>query len=569
MQIIKSVRTLVLFLLPVYGMSQSSYLPLGSKDYLFLDRLEIKAATDPNLNFSSVRPFNRRLTTMAVEEMDSLIRANSPDAPTLTSIDQYNMERYLLANSEWAKPRPYFSSKKPLGAFYTNPANFYEVNTKDFFLAINPMIQYQYSKEKNNSQSLFYNSRGVSLRGMIGRKVGFDIYITDNQERDPLYVQQFIDSRKAVPGARFYKNFKAAGGVDYFDNRGSISINATKYIDIQFGYDKNFIGNGARSLLLSDFSGNALFLKLNTRIWKFNYENLFMELIPDALRAGGNSLLSRKYFRMNYLTLNATKWLNVGVFDAVMFGRKDRFDFQYMIPVLFLRPAESDIGSKDNAMVGLTVKANVKKTVQLYGQLMLDEFKLSELKSNRGWWGNKYGYQLGVKYVDAFGIKNLDVQLEDNRIRPFTFSHFDSVGSYTHYNQPLAHPLGAGFQEYIGIVRYQPIKKLYIEAKLIRFKQGLDTSAASLGSNPSRPYTQRPVNPVTNRPVEYGYSVGNGNQATVNNANLLVSYEVKENMFVDVNLQNRTFTPTKGTKTTTTVMSLGFRWNMARRNFDF
>lgn len=568
MQIIKSVRTLFLFLLPLPIFAQSSYIMQGTKSYQFLDRLEIKAGTNPQLNFSSTRPFNRRLTTQAVEGIDSLIAANDASAPNLSAVDKYNMDRYLMNNSEWAKPRESFLSKKPIGPFFTNPSNFYELNTKEFFLAVNPLIQYQYSKEKDNSQQLFYNSRGVSVRGLIGRKVGFDIYITDNQERNPLYVQQFINMKKAVPGARFYKNFKAAGGVDYFDNRASVSFNASKYIDIQFGYDKNFIGNGARSLFLSDFSGSATFLKINTRIWKLNYENLYMELIPTGLRASDN-LLPRKYFRMNYLTMNATKWLNVGVFDAVMFGRKDHFDFQYLNPVLFLRPAESDIGSSDNAMLGLTIKANVKKQVQVYGQLLLDEFKLKELKDSRGWWANKYGYQVGVKYVDAFGIRNLDLQLENNRIRPFTYSHNDSVASITHFNQPLAHPVGAGLQETIGIIRYQPTNKLYLEAKLIHFYQGLDTASTSLGSNPSILYTNRTIDPSTGQLNQYGYFIGNGNKVTVNNLNLLASYEVKENMFVDVNLQNRTYTPTKGTKQNTTIMSLGFRWNMARRNFDF
>ena len=99
--------------------------------------------------------------------------------------------------------------------------------------------------------------------------------LSHNQERDPLYVQQFITDRKAVPGGGFYKDFKDVGGVDYFDARGYITTHVAKIIDIAFGYDKNFIGNGHRSLFLSDFSSNVLFLKLNTRIWKFNYQNLF------------------------------------------------------------------------------------------------------------------------------------------------------------------------------------------------------------------------------------------------------------------------------------------------------
>jgi len=561
MQIITFARTLVFLLLPLASFSQSSYLPLGTKDYKLLDRLEIKTG-NANLNYSTIKPYNRRLVTREVEAIDSMYAAGDSTSSNLTAIDKYNIQSFLMNNSEWSKPRESYNSKKPiLNNFYKTRGNFYEVNTKDFFLAVNPVIQYQQMVEKGNSQKLFYNSRGVSLRGMISHKIGFDVYVTDNQERDPLYVQQWIAAHAAVPGARFYKDFKAAGGVDYFDGRASVSFNASKYIDIQLGYDKNFIGDGYRSMFLSDFSGNALFLKFNTRIWKFNYENLFMELIPDGSRVLGNELLPRKYFRMNYLSINATKWLNVGLFDAVMFGREDHFDFQYLIPVMFLRPAESDIGSKDNAVVGLNIKANIKKKVQVYGQLLLDEFKLNELVKNTGYWANKYGYQLGLKYPDAFGIKNLDLQLESNRIRPFTYSHFDSVSDYTHFHQPFAHPLGANFQERIAILKYQPLRKMYLQAKAIYYYQGLDLFDLNYGSNITLPYTTR------NK--DYGYNVGSGDKVKSLNTAFLASYEVKENLFIDANLQHRTYNVASSGNTATTVFSFGVRWNMARRDFDF
>ncbi len=148
-------------------------------------------------------------------------------------------------------------SKKPLAKnFYTTPANLYEVHVKDFDLIVNPVIQFAVSKEKNNDQRLFLNTRGLYVRGKIANKIGFYAYLTDNQERDPIYVQQWINDRKAVPGEGFYKTFKATGGYDYFDARGYFTFNAAKYIDVTFGYDKNFIGNGYRSLFLSDF-GNT------------------------------------------------------------------------------------------------------------------------------------------------------------------------------------------------------------------------------------------------------------------------------------------------------------------------
>ena len=140
--------------------------------------------------------------------------------------------------------------------------------------------------------------------------------------------------------------------------------------------------------------------------------------------------------------------------------------------MIFYRSIEQQNGSFDNSVAGLNFKANVKKQFQVYGQFLLDEFNLTEIRKGSGWWANKFGLQLGAQYVDAFGLKNLDLRLESNRVRPFTYSHRDSVANYTHYNQPLAHPLGANFQEWIGIARYQPTGKLMLQGKILYYNQG-------------------------------------------------------------------------------------------------
>jgi len=438
------------------------------------------------------------------------------------------------------------------------------VHVKDFDLIINPVFQYIVSKESDNDQHLFLNTRGLTARGKIANKIGFAAYMTDNQERDPSYVQQWITDRKAVPGAGFYKDFKDPGGVDYFDARGYFTFNVTKYIDVVFGYDKNFIGNGYRSLYLSDFGNSNLFLKLNTRIWKLNYQNLFME-VQNADSRTGDKLIGKKYMAMHHLDINITRWLNIGLFEGVVFGRVDHFDFSYLNPIIFYRSIEQQNGSADNSVVGLDFKANVARHFQFYGQLVLDEFKLSEIKDNRGWWGNKYGVQLGAKYIDALSIKNLDLQLEYNNVRPFTYSHGDSVANYTHYNQPMAHPLMANFNEVIGIARYQPAPKWLIQAKTIFYQQGRDSSAESYGSNIFLP------NSPPYRVKDYGFYTGSGWKTNVFYGSLLVSYEWKENFFLELFGAVRkldTKTPPITSEKSTTI-SFGVRWNMHRREFDF
>src|SRR5438270_1997002 len=198
---------------------------------------------------------------------------------------------------------------------------------------------------------------------------------------------------------------------------------------------------------------------------------------------GADRLLGKKYATIHHLDLGITKWLNVGVMEGIIFGRKDHFEFGYLNPIIFYRSIEQQNGSPDNALAGIDFKANVAHHFQFYGQILLDEFVLSELKANRGWWGNKYGIQLGAKYIDAFHISNLDLQVEINRVRPFTYSHDDSLSNYTHYNQPLAHPVGANFQEVLAIARYQPAPKWTMEAKAIYYYQGRDTGSSDFGGN--------------------------------------------------------------------------------------
>ncbi|HKZ68415.1 MAG TPA: hypothetical protein VJ111_18735, partial [Chitinophagaceae bacterium] len=443
-------------------------------------------------------------------------------------------------------------------------ANLYEVHVNDFDLIVNPVIQYVVSKERDNDQSLFLNTRGLTVRGRIASKIGFAAYLTDNQERDPAYVQDWVRERQAVPGNGYYKSFKDPGGLDYFDARGYFTFNVTKYIDVTFGYDKNFIGNGHRSLFLSDFGNSNLFLKLNTRIWKFNYQNLFMEL-HNAYARGGDKLLGKKYAVMHHLDVNVTKWLNIGLFEGVVFGRQNKFDLSYLNPVIFYRSIEQQNGSQDNAVVGLDFKANLAKRFQVYGQLLLDEFNLKQVRARNGWWANKFGIQLGAKYIDAFTIKNLDLQIEHDRVRPFTYSHRDSVANYTHYNQPLAHPLMANFWETIGIIRYQPAPKWMLQAKAIIYQQGRDTGSISYGSNIFLPS----VSPY--RTSDYGFSIGSGWKTNVMYASLLVSYELKENLFLELfgvaRKQETKTAPVLSEKST--VVSFGVRWNMHRREFDF
>lgn len=571
MQFIKRTLSISFLLTPIFIAAQSTYLPQQSKHSHFIDRLEIKTAGAMDMPFTTTKPLDRRYAVQLALKADSMTRFQpmffSDSTPLkLSKTDQYNLRSLFLNNQEWyTGDRSVFRSKKPLGkSFYQSPANLVEHFGKDFFIAVNPVLAYRQSVELNNTdQNIFVNQRGLSVRGGIDEKVGFSASVVETQERGPLFFQDFVRRLDAVPGANFYKTFKVTG-VDFIDARGSFTFAATRNIHFQLGYDRNFIGNGYRSMFLSDFAGNNLFVKVNTRIWKFNYQNLFMELHKGAADNSNNNLVPKKYATMHHLSINVTQWLNLGLFEGVVFGRTNRFEFGYMNPVIFFRAIEGNLGSADNAVVGADFKANALKTLQVYGQLLIDEFNFSKLREDRSWWGNKTAMQLGVKYIDAFKVNNLDLQLEWNRIRPFTYSHFEDVSNYSHYNQPLAHPLGANLNEVVAIARYQPTGRLNFTGKLIYWKQGLDSaSGRNAGANIFRLSS-------SGRSSEFGYSTLNGVLSTGLNASLLASYELKENIFAEGYVLLRQFKPGNNAPAqNTTMIGLGLRMNLWAREYDY
>jgi hypothetical protein len=275
----------------------------------------------------------------------------------------------------------------------------------------------------------------------------------------------------------------------------------------------------------------------------------------------GDSLIGRKYAAMHYLSMNVKNWLNVGLFEGIVFGRKDHFDFQYMNPIIFYRHIEGSLGSPDNAMAGLDVKANLKHGIQLYGQFIMDEFIISRVRKQPTNWTNKFGFQFGAKYIDAFGVKNLDMQVELNRVRPFTYSHSDSIANFTHYNQPLAHPLGANFQEILGIIRYQPAPKWMLDARVIYYEKGMDSANTNFGGNIFKIYSTRTG--------EDGFSVGSGLFTSCLNTTLDISYELKYNLFVDAGFQYRSFKAINSKRSDNINYSLGLRLNLWKRRYDF
>ena len=565
-----------------YGQGPT-YVPLDPDTYRLLDRYAILLGPDSLQDpHTSTRPYTRaaaaRLGMRLMFDEDGTDSTAGRFRTGASAADRFNADYLILDN--WNSGAVTDDRKRKavvpvLRYFFRNPTDFYSVQTKDFTLRVNPVALLQVGRDNDLGGLRFVNTRGLQLEGTLDQRLGFYTFLTDNQTAVPGYVLARTERDGIVPHEGFKKLFKdQRDQFDFFTARGGITYAATRHINVQLAHDRNFIGNGYRSLILSDYSTPYFFLKLNTRVWKFNYQNLFAEM--TARRELQDQVFPKKYLALHHLSLDVAPNFNVGVFEStVLAARNGRrgFELQYLNPLIFYRAIEQQIGSADNALLGLDFKWNIRRRAQLYGQLLLDEFKISEIRAGNGWWANKQAVQLGGRLLNVAGVRNLDLQLEFNYIRPFTYQHADSYRDYQHYQQPLAHPMGANLTELLGILSYQPLPRLMLVGKAFYTIQGLDSDQLEAGPLDAvgQNFGGNVLKSYNTRVSEYGNETGQGNRRRLLHLDFTATYQPRLNLFVDAKLiaRHQTHSLTPALDGSNVIGSLALRWNIAQRLHEF
>jgi hypothetical protein len=126
----------------------------------------------------------------------------------------------------------------------------------------------------------------------------------------------------------------------------------------------------------------------------------------------------------------------------------------------------------------------------------------------------------------------------------------------------MAHPLGANFTEAVAIVRYQPIPKLNLTAKMFYAKIGRDTTGVNWGSDI--------LKNNTTRQQDYGNSIGQGVKNTIAFVDLKASFMLRHNFFIEVSQTIRqSSSPVAFYNHNSSITSFAIRWNIPARTYDF
>lgn len=409
---------------------------------------------------------------------------------------------------------------------------------------------------------------GIHLKTNLQKRFTLAFSLFGGQSQFPFFNDTVIAKQKLIPeyGQAYLNN---SNGYSFFDYTGYISYNLDKknIFNIQAGRGKHFIGDGYRSVLLSDFGPAYPYLRINTNIWRIQYSVWYtmMNDVSNAREIKQN--FQKKYGTFHYLSYNILKEVNVGFFENIVWRGTDTnqvrsFEVNYLNPIIFFRPQEYSVGSSDNSFVGFNTSAILFKRLKLYGQIGLDEFYLKEIRARNGWWANKIAWQFGAIYINAFGIKGLKLQVEYNEARPYTYTHGLVDQNYAHYGQPLSHPLGANFKELLGFINYRK-NKWELSAQLMYVNIGKDSSASNsnVGQNIFLSYTTRTS--------DYGNYTGQGIKTEILQSQLRFTYFIIQelNMRLELCYVQRSEKNALSYKLENPFVSLGFKtsfWNSYR-----
>ncbi len=320
-------------------------------------------------------------------------------------------------------------------------------------MSIDPLFNFELGKDfadptsYGDTTTLYRNQRGIRVQGRIGERITFSTRFRESQVFLPRYLRDYTRERGVVPGQGRYKPFEG-NGFDHAIASGKIGYEVADQLSITAGHGKHFIGEGYRSLFLSDNAFNSPFLELKHNWWdgRIAYRNLYTGFLSLERMPKGDApeaLFKPKGGTFHYLDIRLLPGLRLGLFEGTIRDRWDStgrrpIDARTLSPIIFTNTLSEGFSGRHNVVTGADFRARVNEHFLIYGQFVLDDPEKAQ-----------HGQQIGIRGFDL-GLEGFDLLLEHNRLMPKTFTHQEPLQHYGHYGQPLAHPLGTNFQEWIA-----------------------------------------------------------------------------------------------------------------------
>ncbi|WP_412062452.1 hypothetical protein [Rubrivirga sp. IMCC45206] len=444
---------------------------------------------------AGARPLNTR---HALALLDSAALA-----PDLSAVDRDLIDAYLGRSTAGVLGNRAAAST-PL---YANERSFLSALGDGYGLELSPLIDLTGGPALINRPATgtergtaWTFSRGVRAAGHAGHFFA-ETRLTENQALVPLGTRTFATAPRLA-------NVVTTGTddptYDYVRSTGLVGYR-DRFVELRAGRDRNRLGFARGSLLLSDYAAEYDHAQVRLDVGPVSAQAVYARFLDPRERGVSDAagVVELRYGVFHRLAIRAGLGLEVEVFESVLFGDRDDdnrngFEPAYLVPFALYRAVERDLGSPDNVLLGMGAAWTLGGGYRVYGQGIIDELVAANFFEDA--WTNKWGLVLGAQLADPVvpglgRIANTDLRVEYARIRPYTYSHRDSLTSAVHYGDTIGHPAGPNASDLSLRVVHRPGRDVELSADLVRTVRGRNTDTLNYGSDPARPNVDRVPEP--------------------------------------------------------------------------
>lgn len=276
--------------------------------------------------------------------------------------------------------------------------------------------------------------------------------------------------------------------INYSDIRAHINY-SWKNGTISFGKENFTWGHGENShIVLSQKAPSYPIIRLDYHplSWlRFNFAHAWLNsnIVDSNLSYFTNSgrivndariIFVQKFMATHSLQIEAMKGLFLSLGESIIYS--DKIDPGYLIPINLFKFYDNnrsnyqiEAGSNGQYFFGFNSRGQIKNT-QLYGTLFIDEIKVSAIldkKNSR----NQIGFNIGINKTD-FLLPYLTIGTEYTRVNPFVYSNLIPSQTYKNYSSYLGDWMGNNFDKALVYVKYTPLPKLKIYARVQKIRKG-------------------------------------------------------------------------------------------------
>jgi hypothetical protein len=444
---------LVLIVITCNCYSQVELVPAGNMVYDFLDRMQTnKVIIDYS---SSMVPISRR-------EVGRLLSEIETKRPKLTATDRKLLDYYITEfeydiNGTMTKSSDFFS-KKGVGELFSNKKQKYLYSTADsnvsfFWDAIGELRYMGVDGDSTGKPHVLLGQLGTRFRGTLFNSVAYYLRLS-NGVRLGGSVEDAGKTAFMDPMLLSTRKYVSEGSKTFDSYEGYLRYAPAKdWLGLTIGREAMRFGTGyIDKLFLSNRNSAPFdFIKLDLHYKKLRYTFFHSSIVGND---STGAQLESKYLVFHRLELGPffNNTFKIGFNEMVVYSNIP-LNFAFINPISFLTSADlnTELPGKNsnNTLLGIDMQLFPVKNLSLQGSFLIDDINFETIGEDSAKGNdNKFGFQAGVNWQNAFTAPNLSMTYEFTRLNPFVYSHRENNNSYTNWSLPLGHELNPNSDEH-------------------------------------------------------------------------------------------------------------------------